>query len=283
MTDLDMLADLFLKRHPEEAAALLENSDPGDVAELISGLPQDRAVGILSVLSSNMAAGCLAKVKDETAADYLGLVARRSAAAILRRMPQERRDALLQLMSRATRLQLEVVLVQPMHRTGAWMDTSPSTAKEGTTVAAARRRLLKQATPGNELYVVDRDQRLSGVVHLHRLLAAEDVALIESIAEPPTSMLRVNASVENALKDLKWLEVDTLPVVDREDKLVGSIRHAALRKAASEQRNTTQSRDESDYLLMANNLYVGLAEVLATSIARPKSALPPRPEGGNSK
>ena len=283
MTELDSLADLFLKRHPVEAAALLENSDPSAVAELTSSLSEDRAVGLLSVLSSNTAASCLAQVSDETAAGYLGLMARRTAAAILRRMPQERREALLQLMSRPTRLQLEVILIQPMHRTGAWMDASPPTAKEGTTVASARKRLLKQATPVHELYVIDKNQQLSGVVPLHSLLAAEDVALVESIAQKPASVLRVNASVENALKDLKWLEIDTLPVVDREDKLVGTIRHAALRKAVSEQRNTTQISDDSDYLLMANNLYVGLAEVLATSIARPKSAPQSRPEGGNAK
>ena len=71
---------------------------------------------------------------------------------------------------------------------------------------------------------------------------------------------------------MAWRQMDCLPVVDRDGKLVGSIRHVSLRGAILQQRKNERDGRYNDYMSVANNLYVGLAEVLVTSIAKPKSA-----------
>ena len=239
MSDPDILASLFLQRHLPEAAV----------------------------------------VDDDDAVAVLSAMARRKSASILRLVSHERRSAILQKMSAPTRIQLEVILLQPMHRVGAWMESHPLTLPRESTVESARRRIQRHPSAPGEFYVVDNDGHLIGIVPLSRLFNAADSALIETVAQPAKGILRASETVDSALAHTAWHEVDTLPVVDRAEKLVGSIRHAALRMAATQPRDAEAGEDSGDYVLLANNLYVGLAEILATSISKTQDESTERAEG----
>lgn len=283
MSDPLVLARLFLARHPREAAAALEELDAGAIVDLAESLSDDRVADLLTMLSPRVSADCLQRLATDRGVSVLGSLPRRDAAALLRRLPRRRREELLQAMPTATRLQLEVSLHQPTHRIGAWMDTDPLTIEAGATVQAARNRVRNRDTRVGDLYLVDGSRRLLGLVALHRLLSASARDPVEAVSQPVPGVLRAAASLEAAASEPAWQEVDALPVVDRENRLLGSLRHATLRQALAQGRDLKPDAGGENYLNMANNLYVGLAEVFTTSIAKGQGVhLPASKEGDGS-
>lgn len=270
MAEQNHLALLYLERYPQQAAAVLEasNAPPGEIVELLAALLDDVAAAVLSALTLTAAAVCLGALSDEVACRYLGHMPRRDAAAVVRLLPAERRSALLRQLSAPTRVQIELMLRQSVHHVGAWMDTNFQAVPQSSTVDALRRRLRGLERPVSELYLVDDSGRLAGVVHPARLYSATGSDAASAISHMPPATLHTVSSIAQALVAPAWSDADVLPVIDGREKLVGTIRHATLRAATKRQRDQNRGDAGSDYLALSNNLYVGLAEVLTTSIAK---------------
>ena len=283
MTDPTFLAALYVKRHPREAAEFVDGFQPRDIAELLATLPDDSACDLLTTLVPNKAAKALEELSDEDGAQYLGMMHRREAASILRNLQRDRRERFLQAMSTPTRIQLELILLQPSHRVGAWTESVPFALTRDTTVEAARRRLRSVDVAINEIYIIDDKRHLVGLVPLFRLYAVAGAEPVGSISQPLLGSLRANSGLESALENPAWKKADSLPVLDHEGALVGTLRHATLREAVSQHGVVEMNSRSDDYMGVANNLYVGLAEVLVTSIGRiSKPKAPPAVKGGSS-
>lgn len=281
MAEHNPLAEHYVARHPQKAMAVLERFTPADSAAFIDGLADDLAADLLSAMPPDQAAACLSVPPAGRVAMHLGNMPRRAAASILRRFTPERRSAVMAALAMATRMQIDLILHQPGHRIGAWIDARPPIAEAGGTVAAVRQRLGRAEAQGGELFLVDPAQRLQGVVPLVRLLAAAGDTLVESLAVPALGSLRANMTIETALQDPAWDDRDSLPVLDREGKLIGVVRHAVLRRAAVQERSARSEQPSGEYVSLANSVYVGLAEILATSIGR-TDGNGPRPDGGET-
>lgn len=283
MTDIEPLAELFLRRHLRQAVTVLEACEPDDVAALVAELDDDLGVDLLTAMPLPMAATCTTCLSDERAARLLLHMPRRRAAALLRQLPESRRSETLRAMPTATRLQLEMLLLEPSHRVGAWINTQPLVMAEDATIDQARRRLRRGGPPVTEVYVVDAGNGLIGLVPVSELFATTGSALLQSIAIAPPAVLRSGATVESALENPAWGDVDSLPVVNRSGHFVGTVRHAQLRQAILHRSARSVADDGDDYMSLANNVYVGLAEVFAGSISRPTRGAPAsQPEGERS-
>lgn len=271
MADESHLAVFYLENHPREAAEVLdaENAAPEDVAQLLAALPDAAAAKVLSALTVTAASACLAALSDANARRLLGYIPRREAAAIVRLLPSDRQSAVLRALPAASRVQIELMLRQSAHHVGAWMDTAFQAVPQASTVDALRRRLRRLERPVNELYLVDDAGRLAGVVHPTRLFQATGSAAAGTIAHMPAGKLRSGSSIQHALAEPAWRDADVLPVIDGREKLIGTIRHATLREAVWRDVDGDRGDAAGDYLALANNLYVALAEVLSTSIGKP--------------
>lgn len=92
---------------------------------------------------------------------------------------------------------------------------------------------------------------------------------IDVAGRPSHSVLLSTATLEAALAEPAWEAVDMLPVVDRSGKLLGSIRRTVLHRALAAEAKPGADDKTAKYMSFADTLYVGLAGVLATSIAKP--------------
>jgi magnesium transporter len=75
------------------------------------------------------------------------------------------------------------------------------------------------------LYVVDRLNRLSGVVALRDLIVAPPETLIESIMRPNVISVQVGTDQEEVAQLMRHYNLLAVPVVDSEGKLIGVINH----------------------------------------------------------
>lgn len=274
MAEKDPLIELYVERHPREAAAILNLQGPADVGEVVEALDPDHAAVLLADMTTDAVAACLMSLPADRAASHLGNLPTRTAAAILRQIDDGQRADLLQAMPTATRIQVEMMMRQPSHRIGAWIETRIITIAEGTAADAARRTLAKAAHAEGDIYVVDAAGALAGLVTPARLIGLRAKQSIDEAARPPRAVLNASTSIEAALAEPAWTFVDTLPVVDRTGKLLGSVRQSVLRRALVANAEPGAGKKDTAYMNMADTIYVGLAGVLATSISRSPQATP---------
>src|SRR5881396_3336846 len=212
----------YLRHHPEEVAAFLNERSPEDTALMLARAPTPSAAAqILERLNPRVAAEVLSLLDDVLVRAMLAATNPVRAAQIIGGLDPRAAE------------QIRELLAYPADSAGALMDPRISAFGPDTTVEEALRKMrtFKEKELGS-IYLMDREGRLAGAVPLGEIATAEpDTPLRDLIRGEPVSVF-VNASREEVVKALDERRVATLPVVDAESKLVGVIRYRTLVAAA---------------------------------------------------
>jgi magnesium transporter len=185
---------------PVELAAVLEYLDPRYRDLLLAGLPPERLAAILAV------------VPDRVAADAVQELSGPEAAQVVSAIPAAARESIRELVRYAP-------------DTAAGRMTGRRLALPGETTVGDAIRALR-ALPAAErvptLYATAPDGRLVGVVNLRALLIAEPGARLGDVAEEVVTVA-ADAKREEAARVLKQYNLPSLPVVDAEGRVLGTL------------------------------------------------------------
>lgn len=220
----------FLEDHPDESARLLESLPLESAAALLAHSSPGLAADLLRRIVPSFGVVCLERLPRERATAVIEALPLAGGASLLRRLDEAARLALLRDLPEATRTALSRLLAWPEDSAGGRMDPRIFTLPEDIRVAEAALRL--RARPEYAmyyLYVVDREQRLTGVLNYRDLLLAHDDATLKSVMRSPVVQLRATASGEALLGEPAWRVYLALPVVDPDGILVGVVRYESLR------------------------------------------------------
>jgi Mg/Co/Ni transporter MgtE len=267
MGDL-LLARAFVERHSVEAAALLETLEPEEAAALVREVEPGRAVVVLGMMAPAPAAACLAVMTPETAADLVAGIPADEVAVLLRRMPPAQADALLDALPGREAAVLRAGLGFPMHSAGACMDPRVPTLTPDTTVALAVARLRVAPSVDDEIYVVDRDQGLAGVVPARVLLVSPCEATVEDVMQHVAGRLPPQASVEVVHTHPAWARTRTLPVVADDGRFLGVVSYDVVTRLVRQTDAGRLAEASVDTFTSFSELcYVGSTRVLASLVA----------------
>jgi magnesium transporter len=224
----------YLRHHPEEVAAFLNERSPEDTALLLARAPTPTAAAqILERLNPRVAADVLALLDDVLVRAMLAVANPVRAAPIIGGLDPAAREAQLARLDERVAQQIRELLAYPADSAGALMDPRISAFGHDTTVEGALRKMrtFKEKELGS-IYLMDNQGRLAGAVPLGEIATAEpETQLRDLIRGEPVSVF-VNASREEVVRALDERRVATLPVVDHDSKLVGVIRYRTLVAAA---------------------------------------------------
>ena len=228
----DLLGLEFLRTHPEDAARVLERFDARESATLLASLPSHSAAAIVGHMVLTSAAACVAALDEERAADILADMSLEQSAAVLRRVPA---DVAERIVERAPRnvvtAALRMLVGYPEGSAGALVDPTVLSLPVDLACAEALERVRREPTHAlYYVYVVDREQRLVGVLNLRELMLANDDEPLASAMHTTVSRLRSDAGEDEILAHPGWREFHALPVVDADARLVGAIRYETLRR-----------------------------------------------------
>ncbi len=235
---LDRVRALLAEGRAEEAAALLEDLWPGDLAEIFEELDEDQQRALLEHLDPGTSADVLEELADEEAAELAETLPDATLSAIVDEMePDEAADLLREMDPERRRRILAVLedpeevrplLVYPDESAGGLMTTEFLALRRRMTVSEALeavRRLAPSADPDNifYLYVVDRHGKLVGVVSLYDLIRAEPHQLVMDIMDRDVIYVRSDVDQEEVARIFARYDLLSLPVVDAEGRLIGII------------------------------------------------------------
>lgn len=222
----------------QEALLLLRDLHPADQAEIFERLEESEKKVLLSLLDLPTTADILEELEDgrvldtvesltlEHLADLLDEMEPDEAADLLGDLPPGQVKAILAEMEDSE--EVVPLLGYPDETAGGLMTTWFIALRRDTLAEDAisyLRRVSPDTTVPYYLYVIDQEQRLIGVVGLRQLVIAKPDTRMEEIMDPESISVEVGADQEEAARIMARYDLATLPVVDKDHRIVGVITH----------------------------------------------------------
>ncbi len=222
---IDELQDLLAEYHPADIAELLDELDPDTAVVLFTMLPLDVASEVLDESGGIMRKELLEQTDDERLADLLDEMPMDDAAEILEDLPDLMTDHLLGLMEPGEAADVRRILSYEENTAGRLMNTDVASLRRQWTSAEAIEylRSLEEIETLHYLYVVDRDQKLIGVVPIRYLLLAQPDELIEEVMLQSVFSISVNSDQEDLAEFIAKYDYTAIPVVDDDGCLLGVV------------------------------------------------------------
>lgn len=212
--------------HPADIADVIGQVGPRERASVLAALHAGLAADTLQEMDEDLRSAALLEMPLQRAALVLERIEADEAADILSELPDTLAQELLALLPDKREQDLRRLASHPEHTAGSLMTTDfvmlPSASTAAKALAWIRRERPEQHMM-TYLYVVDRDERLVGVVSLRDLVLADpDEALAEFMED---DVVRVTAEVEEEEVGRIMTRYDLLaiPVVDEQLALLGIV------------------------------------------------------------
>lgn len=272
MSEKFTIAQHFVETYPHDAARVLEEMSAAPASGFIDAVHDKHSVRILSSMLPYHAAKCISTLSPAAAARYLTGLQPRTVANIMRYMTADGREQVLSLLPRRISSQVSIILTYSLSMAGSWLEPTVLTLPLQCTVSEAKARLRNEDYADfHRVYVVDENETLIGFVRLASLIRGNDDHPLNNYIERSAHYLRASISLDAALEHAAWQTSDYLPVLDRRGRFLGVLRYAALRAALARPAPANEDRGVSGtFLDLAETCYLGLAEIMNTSLANEK-------------
>ena len=237
----------------------LDRLHPADIAYILEALPLDERLYIWDLVKAERDGEILLEVSDAvresliSSMDTEELVAATEMleadeiAELAPDLPQEVMDDVFQSLPIAEREQLRAAMSFEDDMVGALMDFEDVTIRADVTLEVVLRylrRLDELPSQTDQLFVVDRAEKLLGVLPINKLLVTDPEATVESVMQPPVVKLVQHEKAEAAASAFERYDLISAPVVDTNDKLVGRV-------TVDEVLDFVRERGEDDLLAQA--------------------------------
>lgn len=203
-----------------------EIDDEEDRIRVFRLLSKDVAADVFSYLDSDIQEKLINRFSDAEIHNVIEDLALDDAADLLEEMPANVVTRVLANSNPSTRVAINKLLQYDDDTAGTIMTTEFIDLKTETTVQDAIAKIRSQAKDTeqiNTFYVTDKRRILKGVVSIKDLILAKPDALIGNIMEDNVIYGETFTDQETLAHLFKKYDVLTMPVVDREQRLVGIV------------------------------------------------------------
>ena len=217
----------------------LDDMHPADIADIIERLDPRLRGQVFATLDDEMAAEAVAELDDdEMAAELVGGMSEAGAAKVLAEMDPddaaelvseldyEKAEKLLSLMGVKDQNAIRQLLGYRENTAGRIMTQEVVSLSEDATVGDAidALRLLEEDFESvRYIYLVDEDNKLSGVVSLNQLIVSEPTTRLSTLAEEEIVTASPEDDQEDVAEDIAKYNLLAIPVVADDGKLLGIV------------------------------------------------------------
>ena len=265
----EILTLAFLTAHPGRAARVLERLPGSEAAALFARVPARAAGPVLAAMLPPTAARLIAHLDDAVALGLLTAIGAQAAVAVLRHLAEARRSRLIEGLPTATAVASRLLLGYLEDTVGGWVDPDVIAVAQETSAGEALARVRR----GSELeveqvYVVDLDQRLLGVIELPALVRSAETAVVATLMRRPAGPLSAGAPLASAAGHEGWEHAAVLPVLERNERLLGVLRRSTLRGALAQTEGTEIEAGEATIVgLLAHGYWDAVSSLAEAALA----------------
>jgi magnesium transporter len=238
-TDRYTLLAIVEQRDESSLRARLDDLHPADLADVLESLDDSEGrLWLFRLLLPEVASETIREVNEEARNDIVSHLSDARVTAVIEHLdtddaadllgdvPEERLAVLLDRASPEVRRDVEDLLAYPADSAGGIMKTEVAAAVQDATVAEVIDYIRRRADEFHDVhnvFIVDDQNRLQGLVPLRMLLLAEDKDQIQKVMEADHHWVSVDVDQEEVARIFKKYDLLSLPVVDALGCLVGRI------------------------------------------------------------
>ena len=220
------LRELVGELHEADAGAVLEALDPELRPRLIALMGADFDFTALTQVDDTVREEILEELPPETVAEGVRDLDSDDAVAILEDLPKEDQAEILEQLPPIERVALKRSLDYPEDSAGRRMQDEFIAVRPDWTVGQTIDYMRETPDLPDrfwEIYVVDADRRLAGVVALDRLLRTKRPVPIKDLFDEDLRPVRATDDQEEVARLFERYDLVSAPVVDGDGRLVGVI------------------------------------------------------------
>ena len=238
MAKLDTLYTLLENKNYTEFMRAIDETEPIDIADFISSLPEERQLSVFRMFKKDISADIFAELdsevqeriisvaKDYEIASMLEELYVDDAVDMLEELPANMVKRILQVAKPETRALINKFLSYPEDSAGSIMTAEFIDLKKNMTVGEAIAHIRKTGIDKETVYaayVTDSSRILEGTIKLEELLFASDSTLIGDVMNTDFAFAGTHDEKETASMLISKYDLFALPIVDREQRLVGIV------------------------------------------------------------
>ena len=235
---LEKIEEMTRRKQYKALRDILVELEPADIADLFDDLPEEMLPLLFRLLPKEPAAELFVELEPDVQEmlirgfsntelkEVLDELYLDDAVDIVEEMPAGVVKRILKHADPDTRKSINEILKYPEDSAGALMTTEFVDLKRDMTVEDALKRIRRTGTDKetiNVCYVVDPARKLLGIVSLRTILLSDEDDIIEDIMETHVISVGTLEDKEDVAQTFSKYDFIALPVVDKEDRLVGII------------------------------------------------------------
>jgi magnesium transporter len=230
-----------LIEHKDEMALLelLADEHHADIAEILDDLNLEESTYIIKLLDSDLTSDILMELDDDVRekilknlsakeiAEELAELDTDDAADIIAELPESRQESVISAIEDQEHVKDIVELLKyDENSAGGLMAKELVKVNENWNVLECVKEMRAQAefvTRVHSIYVVDDDDKLKGRLSLKDLLVTSTRTHISEVYIPKVDSVNVHDKAEDVANIMQKYDLEAIPVVDDENRLVGRI------------------------------------------------------------
>ena len=219
------ISNMFLKTHTADTAVLFRHFSQKERIALFNEMSAEYAAEVLRELDETLVVELLTQCDTKYIVEILKYLPSDDEADILGILPEELSDEILNLMKEEETNALEELLKYDPSTAGGLMTTQYFALKEETTAKEAISALQESedAEMAFYLYVIDDRNHLIGVVSLRQLVTNPPNKTLSDIMNETPISVTTDIEQGEVAKLVSRYNIIAIPVVDKENKLLGII------------------------------------------------------------
>ena len=238
----ELIAQVTSLIQQKDDTALLEilgNEHHADIAELLDDLSLDQATYVIKLLDSELTSDILMEIDEDIRekilkelsakeiAEELGELDTDDAADIIAELPEERQERVISHIEDEEHVKdIVELLTYDEDSAGGLMAKELVKVNENWDVLKCVKEMRAQAenvTRVHSIYVVDDENKLKGRLSLKDLLVTSTKAHISEVYIPKVDSVNVHEKAEDVALIMQKYDLEAIPVVDDDYKLMGRI------------------------------------------------------------
>ena len=213
--------------HPADIAELYQNLDLAEAEYLFKLLDEDTAADVLMELDEDDRRKLLEAMPAEEIARQIDHLDTDDAVDLIQELDEEDRDEILSHIDDVEQAgDIIDLLKYDEHTAGGLMGTEMIVVNENWSMPECIKQMRLQAEDMDEIYnvyVVDNDNKLRGVLPLKEMITHPSVSKIKHVMEVDPVSVKADTPIDEVALDFEKYDLVAMPVVDSIGRLLGRI------------------------------------------------------------
>ena len=236
---INNISNLILRKNNKEIKNIVKNLHYADLAELVNELSFNDSIYLIKLIDSDKTSDVLTELDDDVREKILKELSEKEIAVeikeldsddavdILSELPEEKKEKVISLIKDENITEnIRELLKYDEDSAGGLMAKELISVNENWSVLKCLREIRKQAkdiTRVHSIYVLNNKEELIGRLSLKDLIMSPSKKKIKQIYIPKVDYVNVNDSGEDVVKLMTKYDLEAIPVVNDNRKLLGRI------------------------------------------------------------